>query len=564
MNKLYSTISIFFLCAFHAYSQSEYLNIENQLSFGSSLIDIAEKTAIDHDGNVLVAGIFSQEADFDPSEDDFVLEPLGSPDIFLSSYDASNNLNWAINIGRIGLDNGVTLGGLAVDSEGNIIIAGGFSLTVDFDPSEVTNALTAVQGRDAFVAKYSSSGNLIWLRQFGSTALDDCTALSVDQNDNIVLGVRYSAEIDLDPGDINDVLVNPIGQTDASIVQLDSSGNLNWVYTVAPDLEDEIVSSLATTQDGTVIIGATVSGSNVGIPEQSMFAAVVNPDGTELWKYDFMNLGQVNTISHIGVSQDGESFYLGGRIQSNTDFDPSGNTLIIDPNFADAFISKHTLANGALEWATYVSSNSLEDYCAGVHESNGLTFMLGSFDDQATFNPSDFSTMAVANGASDIFATVYDSETGEFIEFQTYGGEGVERAHDASFAESNGLSLVGQFSSSLELIDGESTVSSGFSDAFMARFSYLYNLSSSGNLRSDEITIYPVPTKDYVWVNLENGFSSPVRIRLISIIGQTVLENMFDRSMALIKLDLSALGNGLYLAEVSVGNSSVTKRIIKK
>jgi hypothetical protein len=547
------------------YTQDPYISIESQVALGSELIDNAVRTAIDSEGNRIVCGTFGQEVDFDPSETEFILDPLGTPDLFLASYDAQGALNWAFNLGRLSLNSGMSAGGLAIDSDDNVIISGGFSLTVDFDPSDVSNTMTAVQGLDGFVAKYDPLGQLVWSKQFGSSAFDASTSLALDDQNNSIAGIRFSGEVDLDPSTDNQVIVTPVGAIDAAVVKLDSDGNYTWSYLVAPNVNNEIVTALAVNSNGGIAIGAEVNGVSSGIPMQSMLAGVLDSDGAEVWSYDFQNQGQSNVISHIAFSEDEESIYLGGRIQEDTDFDPSVNEEIISPLFADPFLSKHSVADGSLDWAKYVESSSTADYCAGVHESNGIVFMAGSFDVLVTFVPEDFTTQVASNGASDVFVSVYEASSGDFIEAETFGGSGGEKANDAFFGGSDGLLIVGQFSSSLGLVEGgEIIAAEGFEDGFIAEFSYLYNLSAGIKLNEKDIVLYPVPAKDHVYVQLNDINSNSVQINIINIIGQTVFEGEFDNSSNKLKLDISNLNQGVYLFEIGVDGSSITKRLIKQ
>lgn len=547
------------------YAQDPYISIESQAALGSELIDNVVRAAIDSEGNRVVCGTFGQEVDFDPSEAEFILDPLGTPDLFLASYDAQGALNWAFNLGRLGLNSGMSAGGLAIDSDDNVIISGGFSLTVDFDPSDVSNLMTAVQGLDGFVAKYDPLGQLVWSKQFGSSAFDASTSLALDDQNNSIAGIRFSGEVDLDPSTDNQVIVTPVGAIDAAVVKLDSDGNYIWSYLVAPDVNNETVTALAVNSNGGIAMGAEVNGVSSGIPMQSMLAGVLDSDGAEVWSYDFQNQGQSNVISHIAFSEDEESIYLGGRIQEDTDFDPSANEEIISPLFADPFLSKHSVADGSLDWAKYVESGSTADYCAGVHESNGVVFMAGSFDVSATFVPEDFTTQVPSNGASDVFVSVYEASSGDFIEAETFGGSGGERANDACFGGPEGLVIVGQFSSSLGLLEGEEPITAeGFEDGFLAEFTYLFNLSTGFELNENDIVLYPVPANDQVFVQLKDIKSNSVQIKIINIIGQTVFEGEFDNSSNKLKLDISNLNQGVYLFEIGVDGSSITKRLIKQ
>jgi hypothetical protein len=546
-------------------SQDPYISIESQVALGSELIDNAFKAVIDSEGNRIVYGSFSEEIDFDPTTTEFIIEPLGSPDLFLASYNPDGSLIWAFNLGRIALNSGMSARGLSVDSDNNVIISGGFSLTVDFDPSGIDSPLTAVQGLDGFVAKYNSNGQFIWVKQFGSIGSDIITAVAIDDQDNNVIGVLFGGKIDLDPSTGSQDLATPVGGIDAAVVKLDTDGNYAWSFLVAPDVNNEFVSALAVNSIGVIALGAVINAITTGIPVQAMFAGVLDLDGAEIWSYDFQNQGQSNVISHIVFSEDEENIYLGGRIQVDTDFDPSENEEIISPLFADPFLSKHSSVDGSLTWVKYVESSSTADYCAGVHESNGIVFMAGSFDVLATFVPGDFTTQVPSNGASDVFVSVYEASSGDFIEAETFGGSGGEKANDAFFGGSDGLLIVGQFSSSLGLVEGgEIIAAEGFEDGFIAEFSYLYNLSAGIKLNEKDIVLYPVPAKDHVFVQLNDINSNSVQIKLINIIGQTVFEGEFDNSSSKLKIDINGLSQGVYLMEVRVNDSSITKRLIKE
>jgi hypothetical protein len=285
-------------------SQDPYISIESQVALGSELIDNAFKAVIDSEGNRIVYGSFSEEIDFDPTATEFIIEPLGSPDLFLASYSPDGSLIWAFNLGRIALNSGMSARGLRVDSDNNVIISGGFSLTVDFDPSGIDSPLTAVQGLDGFVAKYNSNGQFIWVKQFGSIGSDIITALAIDDQDNNVIGVLFGGEIDLDPSTGSQDLATPVGGIDAAVVKLDTDGNYAWSFLVAPDVNNEFVSALAVNSIGVIALGAVINAITTGIPVQAMFAGVLDLDGAEIWSYDFQNQGQSNVISHIVFSED--------------------------------------------------------------------------------------------------------------------------------------------------------------------------------------------------------------------------------------------------------------------
>ena len=82
--------------------------------------------------------------------------------------------------GGTGDDNGSSV---AVDSSGNVYIAGGFEETVDFDPGAGTANLTSSAGdTDGFVLKLDSSGNYLWARSFSGSGI---SSVAVDSSGNV-------------------------------------------------------------------------------------------------------------------------------------------------------------------------------------------------------------------------------------------------------------------------------------------------------------------------------------------------------------------------------------------
>jgi hypothetical protein len=111
-----------------------------------------------------------------------------------------------------------------IDNQGNIVSAGYFFNTVDFDPSANTNYRTSVGFADNYIAKYSTNGSLIWVTSFGSTGVDIPHSVVTDNNNNIILTGYFSNTCDFDPG-ASVAVKTSNGGRDAYIAKYDSSGN---------------------------------------------------------------------------------------------------------------------------------------------------------------------------------------------------------------------------------------------------------------------------------------------------------------------------------------------------
>ncbi|NEN25761.1 T9SS type A sorting domain-containing protein [Cryomorpha ignava] len=548
-----------------AYAQAEVFSNITQFGIGSTQIDAGQSGIYDSEGNMIIYGSFKGNLDFDPSANNNELNPLGTPDLFVAKYDQAGGLLWAFNLGRISLNNGMDADGVTIDSNNNICIAGSFSNTVNFNPLGSPIQKVSAGGKDAFLAKYNSDGQLTWVNTFGSLFFDYGSALHVDADDNIFYGLRYNGDVDVDPS-ANNVVLNPqSGATDAALIKYNSQGEYVWSFEVSTPNNDDIT-AIKSAQNGKIALGAMTNGSLSGIPQSDMKMFVLNADGSLDWEYNFDNSDNSNEISCFHFADGGESLYVAGRIQGDTDFDPDqGNEFIIQPLFADPFFAKYDLVNQSLIWARYIESGGIEDYVSGIIESGSALLALGSFDNVAIFNPGDFTSQIASQGEMDIYMAAYDKATGNFMEARTFGGSGSEFARDAYFNPNGNVLAIGSYSGSLSLDTDAAPISSnGFTDIFFAEFSFQTNLSDGIlSAHSADIMIYPVPASSTIGLEVPDHAVYPIEIKIISIVGKVVKELRIDNASKLDNIDISSLKTGVYILDINMAGQRISKRIVK-
>src|SRR5205823_1936140 len=96
-----------------------------------------------------------------------------------------------------------------------------------FDPGPGVFNLTSAGGSDAFVARYSPTGALLWARSAGGTGNDQGSGIAVDLAGNAYVTGSFSGTADFDPSAATSNLVST-GSLDAFAWKLDSQGNLAW------------------------------------------------------------------------------------------------------------------------------------------------------------------------------------------------------------------------------------------------------------------------------------------------------------------------------------------------
>ncbi len=140
--------------------------------FGTSGSDTAVAVAVDNSKNVFVTGY---------TNGNLKGRNAGLWDSFLRKYDSSGNVVWTKQFGSSGSD---FARGIAVDVFGNVVVVG--YTTGDLAGSNA--GLT-----DVFVNRYNNDGNKVWAKQFGTSGLDEAYAVSIRQdythNDIFVAGI---------------------------------------------------------------------------------------------------------------------------------------------------------------------------------------------------------------------------------------------------------------------------------------------------------------------------------------------------------------------------------------
>ncbi len=133
---------------------------------GTSNSDFSRAIAVDGEGNAYITG---------SNAGGFGGPGFGGNDVFLAKYDASGTPLWARQIGTSEKDDGV---GVAVDGVGSAYITGYTSGSLGG---------TSAGHADAFLAKYDASGTLLWTRQLGTSDTDRGHAVAVDGTGNVYI-----------------------------------------------------------------------------------------------------------------------------------------------------------------------------------------------------------------------------------------------------------------------------------------------------------------------------------------------------------------------------------------
>lgn len=384
-------------------------------AIGAAGSERANSLDVDAAGNIYMTGVFSTTVDFDPGSGATNLTSAGGNDLFVAKYDSSGSYVWAFNLGGTGSDAGEVV---LNDNAGNFYLGGEFgSTSIDMDPGTGTlilNNASSASSQDPFIAKYDTSGNIIWARSFQGQNSDYVKGLAIDASQRIVIGGYYTNNLVVDTAAGISLVTN--GNTDCYVVRLTPSGAYDW------------------------------SAGFGGLQS------------------DFIS----------GLDTDGNNIIIAGYFQGNIDCDPGTDTLFLTTRGnTDIFISSLS-PTGSLNWATSIGGPQADNYATLEVKANGEILVTGVFRDSALFFPAGTGPYTKSAGDIDGFIAKYDN-TGNLIWHDNIGSSGNDNGRDIALDPVSGdFWICGFYTSASLYVDPNNPATiltnSGQSDGFFARY----------------------------------------------------------------------------------------------
>ncbi len=313
----------------------------------------AVNMTVDKNGNVYTVGVFSGKVDFDPGTGVFNMISKSTPsysDVFISKLDAFGNFIWAKKMAGTA---SCVIMHVAVDAGENVYTTGSFSGTVDFDPGVAEYKLSA-KSKDVFISRLNTSGDFVWAKSLSNGSSDQTTSHSIilDAIGNVYVSgvVGGKDSIDFDPGSGTHNIL-PIGKNDGFILQLNASGNFNWVRMVRGNTSTDAatVGSLSLDKSGNIYATGALAGSVDLDPDTSIciltshtidenFTLKLNASGMFVFAKKVAETGYVYSSSSIDASG---NLYTAGMFAGTIDFDPGTDVYTLTyVGFISSFVQK--------------------------------------------------------------------------------------------------------------------------------------------------------------------------------------------------------------------------------
>jgi hypothetical protein len=338
-------------------------------------------------------------------------------------------------------------------------MTGHFSGTANF--GAIT--LSAAGSIDGFIAKFDSSGNVVWAKQISSGTYDACSSIKLDASGVPYITGAFSStatfgttSLTSDGG--NDIFVAKYNPVNGDVIWAKKFGGANDQQGISISISSSGDIYLAggffvTSNFGTITISAT--GGLDG------FIAKLNSSGDIVWAKQISGLEWENALSIVPDGND--NCYVAGYFTATTNF--GGSNLTSSGN-EDVFLAKYS-PTGSLIWVKSAGSNNDYDNAKSVTiDAIGNVYITGYFTRTATFGNG---TITSNNISRDVFVAKYNSD-GNILWVKQAGGPDTDQGNSIVVNAENTIMVCGFFRGTGNSIFGTTPIiGSGNDDIFLWR-----------------------------------------------------------------------------------------------
>lgn len=311
-------------------------------STGGTGVDGGSELAFDPNGNIVLTGVFTGFVDFDLVLPGTSLFGVGGTDVYIHKFDPNGNFIWVRGIGGPQSDDGDAI---AIDPSGNVIIAGAFESTTDFDPGMGVVNLTSIGPQsNGYILILDSNGDFQWVGQMASSDYSRCQSVTTDSDGNIYTMGIFFGSVSAGTTGVNPPLTGN-GDFDMFIQKVDFNWAFDWAYHFGGSGSDQSTSIRTDSNDNLYTTG--------------FFSPPL----------DFDPGPGIQNISTALMYQEGFILKLSGCISSYTLFDP-------DHTYQSG-IAMHKSAELSIN-----GTNTIETGASVIYDAGDCILLSSGFDAQ--------------------------------------------------------------------------------------------------------------------------------------------------------------------------------------
>ena len=469
--------------------------------------------AVDTGGNTYTSGSFIGTAVFGSGSATTTLTSKGQRDAFVAKHDASGNLLWVKTYGGPLNDQ---VKDVTVDRDGNVVMAGEFYGSVDFDPGVGVDSLTALANTGpssswdwlgAVVWKLNPDGNYLWAKAYDGPLFDTGVSVAVDGDGNIAFSGVVAGTIDLDPSPDRTLAPSTFGgMGDIFVSVFTPSGVLKWANRIGSS-GYEAGESVAFDNTGALYVSGVFQRTmdfNPGAGVESltavgsdsdpsdMYIAKFGADGVFEWVRQYKGYGTDDQPPVVSVDSNNFIYVSGnfkGQLTFYTNQTKQDSFTVNSIGTRDVFISKWT-PSGSHVWTKQIGRSDGAAYGASTAiDGNGNIFYTGSESGTVDFNPGieSFNLTSNSLGYTDIYISKLNS-SGDFQWAKSMGSVAADKGVGIAVDVSGNVYFTGTFQGTADLdpSDGvKNFTSTGGLDIFISK------LNSAGSALISSMALTP-------------------------------------------------------------------------
>lgn len=365
-----------------------------------------------------------------------------------------------------------SVGATAIDAAGNTYETGTFTVSTTVG----SVALTSQGSNDAYLAKYAPGGNLLWVRQLGSTGSELGLDVAVDAAGNAYVVGSFTGTIALGNGSTLQLEGGTTGNfSKGFVVRYSPQGTPEWArQSIINAASSVTMSGVAIDALGAVCVGGYMSRSITIGTATAATSGSVSGDFIVRFAPASGAVQQLTTGFEYAPVTSTASYYfprlvagLGGQLYLINQFSQSimlNTSTFASRGLSDGFVVRFGPQN-APEWAQQFGGPGDDRPTNGAADAAGNLYVTGSFTGPATFGSSNTQP---GFGSADGCLLKY-SPQGALQWVQPMGGSSSDNLSDLALDAAGNIYVSGSFTGTAQC--GPATLSSaGINDVVVAAY----------------------------------------------------------------------------------------------
>ncbi len=504
----------------------------------------------DANSNVYVTGHFLGNLSFNT---DTLPNSTGAiQDVFIARYNAQGQPIWAKSARGYADANGIS-----ADENGNVFVVGTFyNDSITFGNQVLLNPNAGVQNSNIFLAKYDTTGNLIWAKNLGGINNDIATGISTDVTGNVYVTGSFIG----DSLTLGNITLQHLAANDGFVAKFNPAGDALWLRAVGSAFLDGIT-GVSTGGSGDVFVTGYFLNNAIYIGNadstmnspfsNNVFVIKYDSSGIKKWaKYAGSNYG--NGPGGIAADAQG-NVYITGYFSDTVALD---SEILAGNGFQNIFTAKYD-ASGTLMWAQSTGGTNVDQPNGIACDALGKAYITGYFQSDTIGFGSNY--LVNPTGSQVTFLAQYDTfgrATFALAPGGTSDNTGLALCHSAG-----SVYLSGTFQSS-DIIFGNDTLSNSQLNIFIAKTDTIAATTGIKALDNpgEDIHVFPNPSAGIFYVN---GLTAGDRVEIFNLMGQSVLSAVSSGSIY--SFNLLDRAKGVYLCRVTntVGGVELGKIVVE-